>query len=116
MAASKDRLAKLLGTAGATPEIRRGQGVRLSTDDGPRAGEGGTDALSQNLINAESHSRISAHAQERTSASMAKRVNRGYALREDLVKALKRVALEEDRTLYDVMEEAMTMYLSHRNE
>lgn len=41
-----------------------------------------------------------------------RRVNRGYALREDLIKALKRIALEEDRPLYTVMEEAIEAYLA----
>jgi hypothetical protein len=40
-----------------------------------------------------------------------KRVNRGYKLREDLIKACKLRALEQDKMLYQVMEEALTEYL-----
>ena len=36
-----------------------------------------------------------------------KRVNRGYKLREDLIKACKLRALEEDKMLYQVMEQAL---------
>jgi hypothetical protein len=39
------------------------------------------------------------------------RVNRGYKLREDLVKACKRLALDTDRNLYEVMEEALREHL-----
>ncbi len=50
---------------------------------------------------------------QRTSAQVRKK--RGYALREDLVKACKRMALEEDRTLYEVMEEALEEYLKRKD-
>ena len=40
------------------------------------------------------------------------RVNRGYKLREDLVKACTRIALDEDRLLYEVMEEALEQYIA----
>ncbi len=43
------------------------------------------------------------------------RVNRGYKLREDLIKDCKRLALETDRPLYEVMEAALSEYLQrHR--
>lgn len=44
------------------------------------------------------------------------RVNRGYKLREDLIKACKRVALEENRNLYEVMEQALEEYLDRRSQ
>lgn len=40
-----------------------------------------------------------------------KRVSRGYALREDLVRALKLIAIDEGRKLYEVIEEALEQYL-----
>ncbi len=43
-----------------------------------------------------------------------KRVNRGYKLREDLIKGCKRIAVEEDRKLYEVMEEALSRYLAYK--
>ena len=38
-------------------------------------------------------------------------MNRGYALREEYIKQLKRIAIEEDRKLYEVMDEALAQYL-----
>jgi len=48
-------------------------------------------------------------------APKQKRVNRGYALREDLIKELKLIAVREDRNLYQVMEEAIEQYLERRD-
>jgi hypothetical protein len=71
---------------------------------------------------AETQERIIAPTQESESAIKPpepkqlepERVNRGYKLREDLIKSMKRIALEEDRKLYEVMEEAMTQYLDRK--
>ena len=51
---------------------------------------------------------------QNTGVSKQKRVNRGYALREDLIKELKLIAVREDRNLYQVMEEAIEQYLARR--
>jgi len=123
MPAKKD-LASLLGGGGDTPlpEIRRGQGMRLSTEqDHPQGQDDRTSAETQDRTSAETQDRTSAETQDRTSAETRKgapearvRINRGYALREDLVKDLKRVALDEDRKLYEVMDEALEQYLARR--
>jgi predicted GIY-YIG superfamily endonuclease len=44
------------------------------------------------------------------------RVNRGYALREDLIIACKRLAIEQHRNLYEIMEEAFSEYLERNKE
>ena len=72
---------------------------------------------SHNRTKAESHNRT--HAKMRNRADIPvrhKRVNRGYKLREDLIKACKRIALEEDRKLYEVMEEALAQYLAQKEQ
>jgi undecaprenyl pyrophosphate synthase len=92
----KKPLAELLGGGDDKPAIRRGQGLRLSTEV-PSKG---------NRTIAQSHNRTEA----------PKRVNRGYKLREDLIKACKRIALDQDRTLYDVMEEALQQYIQSRGQ
>ena len=80
--------------------------MRLSTD---LVGDPGDS------INAQTHERDDALSHRRISAKTAPvRVNRGYKLREDLIKACKRIALEEDRHLYEVMEEALAAYLAGR--
>lgn len=105
MAGKKD-LSALLGAQGAKPALRRGQGMRLSTDPAG-APQDSSDAQTHERENASSHKRISAITEPI-------RVNRGYKLREDLIKACKRIALDEDRHLYEVMEEALTTYLAGR--
>ena len=133
----KDKLANLLN--GGT--IRRGQGVRLSTDVGP---EGGTSQLvssntaagaigldtttSQKRENTKSHSRNSANSHKRIIAKThkngttisqnhpLKRVNRGYMLREDLIRELKMIAARDGRNLYEVMEEALEKYLKAQTQ
>jgi len=133
--ATKQELDKLLdGDAPPKkPAIRRGQGLRLSTesppevpaeaaaiDEAPLAAEaaappGITNEPAQQRITATTHNRTSAKV--RSSADLPvrhKRINRGYKLREDLVKACKRIALEEDRKLYEVMEEALAKYVAQK--
>jgi hypothetical protein len=71
--------------------LRRGTGMHLSTEPAPPE-----------------------ITQTKLSKPEVKRVNRGYALREDLIKQCKRIALEEDRALYEVMEEALEQYLERK--
>ncbi len=99
-------LTTLLGNEAVKPALRRGQGMRLSTDM-PNDGSERVDAQTHERDDALSHRRISAK-------TAPVRVNRGYKLREDLIKACKRIALEEDRHLYEVMEEALAAYLAGR--
>lgn len=98
--AAKKSLADLLGDETTKPVIRRGQGLQLSTNTAePEADE-----------DAQAHKRTSAQATN----TQPRRVSQGYRLREDLVKACKHIALEEDHTLYEVMEEALEQYLERR--
>jgi hypothetical protein len=104
----KKDLAGLLGEEQASPVLRRGHGLRLST-------ESPTDEV---VPTKKSHAppRSGSRASEQTaSSSEPKRVSRGYKLRVDLVKACKRLALEEDRNLYEIMEEALEDYLSRKS-
>ena len=102
--ASKDKLANLLSEVPKpSGPIKRGQGVRLSTEATPQEPP-------QRPESATSHSRTNAPSHR----SEVVRVNRGYKLREDLIKACKRLALDTDRNLYEVMEEALREHL-HRH-
>ncbi len=65
----------------------------------------------------------SAQSRKRTSTSSrddaperVTRVSQGQRLRVDLVKQLKRIAVEEDRKLYEVMEEAIEQYIEQRKQ
>jgi hypothetical protein len=94
MPGDKDKLSQLLGNDPSKPAIRRGQGVRLSIDP---------EQQTAAPVN-----------ERRIAVPEIKRVNRGYTLREDYVKALKRIALDDGRKLYEVMDEALAAYIQAR--
>src|SRR5438270_4720166 len=56
---------------------------------------------------AKSHNRTFAQSHQNTIV----RVNRGYKLREDIIKDMKGLAVKTNKKLYEVMEEAMISYL-----
>ena len=108
----KKDLAAMLGGNAPKPEIRRGQGVRLSTEDAPVAApQERAIAASQSSKIAETQKRTNAETQEKP-----KRVNRGYMLREDLIRDMRVLAVQEGRNLYEVMEEAFEAYLERRRQ
>jgi len=111
MASNKQNLSDMLGGPGTPPEIRRGRGMHLSTEpvEATDTADTAQDAVQPDIPkNAQSQDRMSAKSRHPS------RINRGYALREDYVKQLKRIAVEEDRKLYEVMEEALAQYLARR--
>ena len=79
--------------------IKRGRGVQLSTD-------APTPVVVGEESTAKSHNRSNAVSQNRP-----KRVNRGYMLREDLIKQCKLLGLQQGKALYEIMEAALTEYL-----
>lgn len=62
------------------------------------------------------HDPVAGASADEAATSRQKRVNRGYALREDLIKELKIIAVQEDRNLYQVMEQAIEEYLARRRD
>ena len=135
--ATKKELDGLLGgdDSPKKPIIRRGQGLRLSTESQPETLQQKPDQdnkqppeepiTMQSPSPEQTNQRTNAISQNRTSAKVRnradlpvrlKRVNRGYKLREDLIKACKRIALEEDRKLYEVMEEALAQYVAQKTQ
>ena len=107
---SKDALAGMLGEPTTPQEIRRGRGVHLSTE-GPEVEPAAPIAAPPAEAADES-----AQTHKRTNAQThhTARVNRGYALREEYIKQLKRIAIEEDRKLYEIMDDALAQYLRRR--
>jgi len=81
--------------------VKRGQGMHLST-----VVHGQIAQEAQSGESAPPHNRISAPV----------RVSRGYKLRDDLVKQCKQIALDENRKLYEVMEEALERYVAWKQE
>jgi hypothetical protein len=86
--------------------LRRGAGFQLSTEEATVASPASPPKEEPQA----SHYRTIAPTEEKE--PMPKRVNRGYKLREDLIKKCKRIALDEDRNLYEIMEEALELYLA----
>ncbi len=110
---AKRSLDQMLSDDTPQPTIRRGQGMRLSTESGQEAGAPLQEVGASERTS--SHEGEIAQTHQRTNAKdEPRRVNRGYKLREDLVKACKRIALEEDRLLYEVMEEALEQYIARK--
>jgi hypothetical protein len=65
----------------------------------------------ENKTDEKSHKRTFAQSHQNTIV----RINRGYRLREDIIKDMKNLAIDSNKKLYEVMEEAMVDYLKkHR--
>jgi hypothetical protein len=84
-----------------TTPIQRGKPLELSTE---------TPIVADTGDSAKTHHRTIAPSEQ------IKRVNRGYKLREDLIKACKQRALDTNRMLYEVMEAALTDYLEEQKQ
>jgi hypothetical protein len=104
----KNKLAGMFKKDQQKPQIQRGQGVRLSTSTPDTAQE-------EDCTNAQTHKSASAETQQRTLVpTEPRRISQGFKLRADLIKACKRIALDDDRKLYEVMEEALQQYIDRR--
>ena len=97
----KNKLSSLLNNQPAKPEIRRGAGYKLSTEESAQTQE----------------SEITlSHNDTSVTPVTPERVARGYRFREDLIDAYKMLALKRKRKLYQVMEEALEEYLAKHAE
>jgi hypothetical protein len=99
--------------AARVANIPRGPGFRLSTE----ATEAPADSPVAELPignPAEMPERINAETQNRKKAAQPIRVNRGVSVREDLIIECKRLALDDRRKLYEILDEALTEYLQRR--
>ena len=92
---SRNDLAARLGTP------PRGPGFTLST----------TAPVEPPVVEAESQN---AEVPKRKKAAQPIRSNRGISVRDDLIYECKRLALDNKRKLYEVLEEALTEYLQRR--
>jgi hypothetical protein len=103
--------------AARVANIPRGPGFRLSTEaaqEAPTAGPAEPVAEPQVSSSAETPERINAEPQNRKKAVQPIRVNRGVSVREDLIIECKRLALDDRRKLYEVLDDALTEYLQRR--
>lgn len=102
--ANKDTLNKLLDTD--EQGIKRGKGLTFSIDEQQKQ----SPSIQPQPVPPQTTDVIS---QKRTIAETQKpkRVNRGYALREDIIKRCKSLALDMGKPMYEIMESAMLDYL-----
>jgi hypothetical protein len=108
MADNKNKLANML--SGEEP-IKKGRGYRLSTEQ-PVAGEPAPEV--RQVEPHEQDSRNQETKKPRKEEEM-KRRKYNYEVREELIRKMKRIALEEDRKIYEVIEEALSEYLAKRS-
>jgi hypothetical protein len=52
----------------------------------------------------------------RNQESLFPRIKTNYEIRQDYVRALKRIAVDEERKIYEVMEQAISEYLERHQE
>ncbi|MBA2681533.1 MAG: hypothetical protein H0U76_24430 [Ktedonobacteraceae bacterium] len=100
MPGDKAKLSSMLNKQTPQPVLRKGQGFNLSTE--------AQYEPDQSVQNAES-AEVRNHT---TAPPKPKRSKRGYELRDDLVRECKQIALDENRKLYQVMEQAIEEYLA----
>jgi hypothetical protein len=100
MATNKRNLSEAIGNLQPeVPELRRGEGVKLSIE--------GKASTTESLEQPGSSPR-------KDTAPV--RIKPGYTIRKDLIRECKRIALETERKVYQVMEEALMEYIEHYNK
>lgn len=109
MPGRKDMNELLAATSQKRPDLRRGPergpGYRLSTEV-EEASPAPEAIASGNLENQNSTKKPQKNA--------VVRVKLGYKVREDLLKQIQRVAFDDDRFVYEIMEDAFAAYLADR--
>jgi hypothetical protein len=104
--------------AARVANIPRGPGFRLSTEVATETPTPppATELVDESRVSnsAEMLERINAETQNRKKAIQPIRVNRGVSVREDLIIECKRLALDDRRKLYEILDEALTEYLQRR--
>jgi len=100
--AHKDALNKLLDSDESG--IKRGKGLTFSVDEVQKPPQ---QPLPTHKPDAFSQKRTIAETQK----PKYPRVNRGYAIREDIIKRCKSLALDMNKPLYEIMESALLEYL-----
>ena len=106
MAGNRNKLANML--SGEEP-IKKGRGYRLSTEQpvAEPAQQAQAEPREQDTRNQET--------KKSRKEDEVKRRKHNYEVREELIRRMKRVALDEDRKIYEVIEEAMEEYLAKRS-
>ncbi len=98
--AAKRSLTDALRTKQPARPIQKGEGFRLSTQSEEEGSAEGTSAQVHND----------------TKAPKVLRPSKGQRIRTDLLKEVKRIAFEDDRKDYEVIEDALEQYIARWKE
>jgi hypothetical protein len=104
----KKKLANMLPDEPAKPVLRRGRGLAFSTDT-PATQQEETET-GRNVETEKSTDEEGEKGRKET-APKVERTKPGYEIRTDLLKAVRRLAVDEDRFNYEIIEEALEEYL-----
>ena len=96
---TKKKLGDMLPDEPAKPVIRRGQGIRFSTDS---TSEEDTGKSRNREIENSTDMEVEKSTKPGRKARGVERVKPGYEVRKDLLLAVKRLALDEDRFNYEM--------------
>ncbi len=112
--AGKDKLKNMLPDEEPKPVIKRAPGFRFSTDaPAPEQAEAQTAAITDAQKSGKEESQKSSNAEE---PPPVVRVKLGNAIRKDLLTGMKRIAVDEGRYDYEVIEEALQEYIERRQQ
>lgn len=115
--ANKKKLGDLLTDEPVKPVIRRGQGLMFSTDAQESQKFGNPDIQMTVEEDALSMGTVGQHLESPARpVSPVVRVKLGNAVRKDLVTAIKRIALDQERHDYEVIEEALHQYIERYHQ
>ncbi len=59
---------------------------------------------------------VSPSATQVVPTQTVERIKPGYSIRKDLIRACKRIAFEEDRNIYEIIEEGLEMVIKSRKK
>ncbi len=96
-------LSKLGPSSNTTPVLRRGADYEISTVDVAPPTEEIQQSINEEIKNSRNKE-----------GTQPKRIKTNYEIRQDLVKQIKRVATDDDKKIYEVIEEALQLYLHNR--
>ena len=113
MADSRKKLSEMIDTTPAQPVLKKGRRYRLSTEADATSEASQPRVEPQSVQNSRNLEIKNSGNQE---PGKVKRIKPGYLLREDLIQACRRIAFDENRHYYEVIEEALEQYVERRKE
>ena len=111
MADNRKKLSEMIDAKPTQPVLKKGKGYGLSTEAEVAPEPTQPSAESHSIRNSRNLEMMNSGNQE---PGKVKRIKPGYLLREDLIQACRRIAFDENRHYYEVIEEALEQYIERR--